>query len=115
VAVLSQTLCRKIGGKGRVAAYEFMVITSAISNLIRENKTYRINSAIQTGKKYGMQLMDDHLWELYERKLIDKDEMIEHARLPDAIEEKLAKAGGMSLKSQKSEEEKETEEEKDSE
>jgi len=116
VAVLSQTLCRKIGGKGRVAAYEFMVITSAISNLIRENKTYRINSAIQTGKKYGMQLMDDHLWELYERKLIDKDEMIEHARLPDAIEEKIAKASGMSLRSQKPEEEKETKEEgKDSE
>jgi twitching motility protein PilT len=92
LAVLSQALCRKIGGKGRVAAYEFMMVTPAISNLIRENKTYRINSAIQTGKKYGMQLMDDHLWELYKNKLIDKQEMLDHARLPDALEERAAKA-----------------------
>ena len=112
MAVLSQTLCRKIGGKGRVAAYEFMMITPAISNLIRENKTYRINSAIQTGKKYGMQLMDDHLWELYQRKIIDKNEMLEHARLPEELEEKAAKASGTSLRSQKPEEEQEGQEEK---
>jgi len=92
IAVLSQTLCRKAGGKGRVAAYEFMVVTPAIANLIRENKTYRINSAIQTGKKYGMQLMDDHLWELYANKLIDRDEMVEHARNPDFLREKAVKA-----------------------
>jgi len=92
IAVLSQTLCRKIGGKGRVAAYEFMVVTPAIANLIRENKTYRINSAIQTGKKYGMQLMDDHLWELYANKVIDQQEMVEHARQPDVIREKAIKA-----------------------
>ena len=92
IAVLSQTLCRKIGGKGRVAGYEFMYVTPAISNLIRENKTYRINSAIQTGKKYGMQLMDDHLWELYSRKLIDRDEMIDQSRNPSEIAEKADKA-----------------------
>lgn len=92
VAVLSQALCRKAGGKGRVAAYEFMMVTPAIANLIRENKTYRINSAIQTGKKYGMQLMDDHLWELYQNKIIDKREMLDHARQPDMIEERVAKA-----------------------
>jgi twitching motility protein PilT len=112
MAVLSQTLCRKVGGKGRVAAYEFMVITPAISNLIRENKTYRINSAIQTGKKYGMQLMDDHLWDLYQRKIIDRNEMVEHARLPEELEEKAAKASGTSLRTQKPEEEKEEKEEK---
>jgi twitching motility protein PilT len=89
-AVLSQTLCRKAGGKGRVAAYEFMVITPAIQNLIRENKTFRINSAIQTGKKYGMQLMDDHLWQLFERKVIDDEVLMEHARYADHIKEKLA-------------------------
>ncbi|MCH7814017.1 MAG: type IV pilus twitching motility protein PilT, partial [Planctomycetes bacterium] len=53
IAVLSQALLPRIP-KGRVAAYEFLVVTPAISNLIRENKTYRIDSAIQTGKKYGM-------------------------------------------------------------
>jgi len=97
VAVLSQTLCRRIGGKGRVAAYEFMVITPAISNLIRENKTYRINSAIQTGKKYDMQLMDDHLWRLYQEKKIDKAEMIAHARDPNQIRERLDKVTRQSL------------------
>ncbi|MCK5269512.1 MAG: type IV pilus twitching motility protein PilT [Sedimentisphaerales bacterium] len=96
IAVLSQALCRKKGGKGRVAAYEFMVITAAISNLIRENKTFRINSAIQTGKKFAMQLMDDHLWQLYNENLIDKEEMLNHAREPHEIREKLKKAGQIS-------------------
>ena len=93
IAVLSQALCRKKGGKGRVAAYEFMVVTPAIANLIRENKTFRINSAIQTGKKFAMQLMDDHLWQLYNNKLIDKEEMLSHAREPHEIRERLEKAG----------------------
>ena len=53
IAVLSQALCPLATGKGMVAAYEFMVVTPAISNLIRENKTYRIDSSIQTGKKAG--------------------------------------------------------------
>ena len=92
IAVLSQALCRRAGSKGRVAAYEFMVVTPAISNLIRENKTYRINSAIQTGKKFAMQLMDDHLWQLFQGKMIDKQEMMDHARQPDELEEKVRKA-----------------------
>jgi len=97
IAVLSQTLCRKAGGKGRVAGYEFMMVTPAISNLIRENKTYRIDSAIQTGKKHGMQLMDDHLWSLYEKKVIDKDEMIDKARNPSNLAEKAEKVAGEQL------------------
>lgn len=95
IAVLSQTLCKKIGGKGRVAGYEFMVVTPAIANLIRENKTFRINSAIQTGKKYGMQLMDDHLWELYCDNLIDKQEMLDQARDPGDLDEKASKRAGL--------------------
>ena len=91
IAVLSQTLCKRRGGKGRVAGYEFMMVTPAISNLIRENKTYRINSAIQTGKKFGMQLMDDHLWEHYSKKLIDEREMLDKSRYPEQMVEKLAK------------------------
>ena len=97
IAVLSQALCRKTGGKGRAAAYEFMMVTPAISNLIRENKTYRIDSAIQTGAKYGMQLMDDHLWSMYQDKIIDKDEMIDKARNPSDLAEKAAKETGESL------------------
>lgn len=89
VAVLSQGLCRKRGGKGRIAAYEFMLVTPAIANLIRENKTYRIDSAIQTGAKYGMQLMDDHLWRHFMQKLIDSEELVDKARRPNDMEEKL--------------------------
>lgn len=93
IAVLSQTLCRKVGGKGRVAGYEFMIVTPAISNLIRENKTFRIDSAIQTGKKYGMQLMDDHLWDLFRNKIIPMDEMMDKCRRPADMEQKLHDAG----------------------
>ena len=60
--------CRKIGG-GRVAAYEMLVVTPAIANLIRENKTFRINSAIQTGAKHGMLLLDDPLQSVEGRKM----------------------------------------------
>jgi twitching motility protein PilT len=53
------------------------VVTPAIANLIRENKTFRIDSMIQTGKKFGMQLLDDHLWSLYSRNMINAEEMID--------------------------------------
>jgi twitching motility protein PilT len=89
LAVLSQNLLPKMGTGGRVAAYEFLVITPAISNLIRENKTYRIDSAIQTGKKYGMQLLDDHLWKLYDEGTCSADECIERARNPTEVQLKI--------------------------
>jgi len=88
MAVLSQVLCKQATGKGRIAGYEFMVVTPAIANLIRENKTYRIDSSIQTGKKLGMQLLDDHLWSLYDRGKINLDEMIEKAREPGPLQDK---------------------------
>jgi len=77
-----------------VAAFEFMVVTSAISNLIRENKTYRIESSIQTGKKLGMQLLDDHLWDLYDQDKISLEELLEKARQPSAMLEKAEKKHG---------------------
>ncbi len=101
LAVLSQNLLPKLGTGGRVAAYEFLVITPAISNLIRENKTYRIDSAIQTGKKYGMQLLDDHLWKLYDEGICAAEECIERARNPSELQAKIeaklrgTTAGGM--------------------
>ncbi len=82
IAVLSQTLCPIKNAKGRVAAYEFMLVSPAISNLIRENKVYRIESSIQIGKKMGMQLLDDHLWELYETDMITLEESLDKARNP---------------------------------
>ena len=88
IAVLSQALCPLAAGKGRVAAYEFMVVTPAIANLIRENKTYRIDSSIQTGKKLGMQLLDEHLWQLYDIGKITLEEMLDKGRQPGALQDK---------------------------
>ena len=70
VAVVSQTLLPRTDGTGRVAAFEVMIATPAIRNLIREGKTYQIVSEIQTGARYGMKLLDDHLRELYEQGIV---------------------------------------------
>src|SRR5713101_7507586 len=71
--VISQTLCRKIGG-GRVAAREILLTTPAISNLIREGKTFQIPSIIQTSKQLGMLTLNDALLDLVEKKEISPDE-----------------------------------------
>ncbi len=88
IAVLSQTLIPRTTS-GRVAAFEFMVVTPAISNLIRENKVYRIDSSIQTGKKLGMQLLDEHLWNLFEQGIISPEDMLDKARHPSELKRKL--------------------------
>ena len=71
--VISQTLCKKVGG-GRVAAREILLTTPAISNLIREGKTFQIPSIIQTSKKLGMLTLNDALLELVEKKVVEPDE-----------------------------------------
>jgi len=71
--VVAQTLLKKIGG-GRVAALEVLIVTSAISNLIREGKTFQIPSLMQTGKKIGMQMLNDTLIDLIKKKTVDPDE-----------------------------------------
>src|SRR2546422_4034495 len=71
--VISQTLCKRIGG-GRVAAREILLTTPAISNLIREAKTFQIPSIIQTSKKLGMLTLNDALLELVEKKVVEPDE-----------------------------------------
>ena len=76
IAVLSQTLCPRVDQEGRVAAYEFMYVTPSIQNLIRENKVFRIDSDIQTGKKYGMQTMNDALYNLYMSKTVALEEVL---------------------------------------
>ena len=93
MAVLSQALMTRIDRKGMVPAYEFMVVTPAVANLIREAKTFRIDSAIQTGAKYGMQLLDDHLWKLYREGAISADDMIDKAKIPAQLVEKVHDLG----------------------
>ncbi len=72
-SVIAQTLLKKIGG-GRTAAWEIMVGTPAIRNLIREDKVAQMYSAIQTGQAHGMQTLDQHLKELVERGLISRND-----------------------------------------
>ncbi len=95
-AVISQVLCKKIGG-GRIAGYEIMINTTSIASLIRENKTFRINSDIQTGANLGMITMDTHLMSLFNRELITADECVEKAQDPVLMRDKLV-AGGAKLK-----------------
>jgi twitching motility protein PilT len=91
IAVLSQTLVPKIGG-GRIAAFEMMVVTSAIQNLIRENKTFRINSMIQTGAKHGMMLLDDSLFSHWHNELIAVEDACSKSNSPDDLMRRIANA-----------------------
>src|SRR5262245_20648397 len=72
--VIAQTLCKKIGG-GRVAALEVLIVTSAVSNLIREAKTFQIPSIMQVGKSVGMVTLNDALMELVTKKLVAPEEV----------------------------------------
>ncbi len=87
--IISQQLVPTIEGKGRVAAYELLVVTPAIANLIRKNETYRINSYIQTGKKLGMQLLDEHLFNLFKEGRISKEDACEKAAKVDELAKKI--------------------------
>jgi len=83
-AVISQTLCKKVGG-GRVAAHEIMMGTPAIRNLIREDKVAQMYSAIQTGQANGMQTLDQNLKELLNRGVIEQSEARKKAQNPDTL------------------------------
>lgn len=69
-AVISQTLFKRIDVKGRCAALEILICTAAVRNLIREGKTFQIPSVMQTGKKYGMQTLDDAILEYLQKGMI---------------------------------------------
>jgi len=74
-AVVTQTLCKKAGG-GRVAAREVLIASGAVSNLIREGKTFQLPSVMQTGRGYGMVTLNDALLELVRKKLVDPEEAL---------------------------------------
>jgi twitching motility protein PilT len=77
-AVIAQTLCKKIGG-GRVPALEILLCTAAVANLIREGKTYQIPSVMQTNRAGGMTTLNDALFDLVKRKLVDPEEATSRA------------------------------------
>ncbi|MCE2929733.1 MAG: type IV pilus twitching motility protein PilT [Candidatus Caenarcaniphilales bacterium] len=84
-AVLSQTLLPKKDGKGRSMAMEIMVVTPAIANLIREGKTSQIYSAIQTGRKEGMQTLESSLAELYKQGSVRIEEVLARSSKVDQL------------------------------
>jgi len=73
-AVIAQVLFKRIDRKGRVVALEILIASPAVRNLIREGKTHQIPSMIQTGKKYGMILLDDSIMDLYKKGMISAEE-----------------------------------------
>ncbi len=88
-AVISQVLLKKKDDSGRIAAFELMVSTPSIKALIRENKTHMITSDIQTGAKWGMNTLDDHLAELYNNDMISYTDLISKSQDPEAVALKL--------------------------
>lgn len=90
--VVSQTLCKRRGG-GRVAALEILLVTPPVSNLIREGKTFQIPSTMQTGKSFGMQVLNDALLELVKSKQVDPDEAYAKAVAKSEFRQQLDRAG----------------------
>jgi twitching motility protein PilT len=88
IGVVAQALLPRIGG-GRVAAYEVLIVKPGIANLIRENKIFRISSAIQTGAKYGMQLMDDALFNLWRDEKVNLEDALGIAHQPDELAKRI--------------------------
>jgi len=89
-AVISQLLLPRIDKPGRIAVYEIMINTPAIAALIRDNKTFRISSDIQTGAKHGMVTLDGYLMEKYAQGIISRDEVVTKSYDPTTILQKLA-------------------------
>lgn len=91
IGVVSQALLPKIGG-GRCAAYEILVVDAGVGNLIRENKTFRLNSVIQTGAKKGMRLLDDDLFRLWNEKKVAEEDVLAKAQNVDELAKRILNA-----------------------
>src|SRR4029077_16330487 len=89
-AVLSQLLLPRKDGKGRVAVFELMINTPSIAALIRDNKSFRISTDLQTGSKVGMIWMEAALVDLFQRGIITLEEVMTKAQDPDAVKQLLA-------------------------
>jgi twitching motility protein PilT len=92
-AVICQQLISRVERKGRVVAREVLIVTNAISNLIREAKTHQIYSAIETGARYGMFTLETSLAELVKEKLITAEEAFTKANNIESLKTKLASMG----------------------
>lgn len=88
--IISQQLLPRKDGESRVAALEILIATSAVRNIIREGKTHQLVSAMQTGSKYGMILMNNYLVDLYQKGLIEYEEAIRRAEDPKYVKRKIS-------------------------
>jgi twitching motility protein PilT len=88
-AVISQLLLPRVDKPGRVAIFEIMINTPSIAALIRDNKTFRIQSDIQTGAKFGMVTLDSYLLDKYQQGLIAREEVITKSQDPITVQQKL--------------------------
>lgn len=91
IGVICQQLLSRADTAGRVAAYEFLVATSGIRNLIREKKTFQLTSEIQTGRQHGMQLLDDHLFRLVGENKVTAEDAVAKANDPLALQKRIDK------------------------
>jgi len=89
LAVISQVLLSKKGAKGRVAAFEVMLMNPAIGNLIRKNETHKIQSTIQTSRRMGMVTLDDFLLELVQKGAVERQDALDAAQEPKDLELRL--------------------------
>jgi twitching motility protein PilT len=87
--IVSQTLIRKVGG-GRVAALEILLASDAVRAMVRENKMAQLMTAMQTGKKHGMQTLEDHLNALVAKGVITYENAVAKANAPDLIQQATA-------------------------
>ena len=113
IGVLSQTLMPRRDNSGLVAAYEMMVVTPAIQNLIRENKTYRIDSSIQTGKKDGMFLLDEMLFRLWRQGVVEKEEVLMKSQKASELSNRIMLAERGELEDEEEEEDDDDDDEDD--
>ncbi len=91
ICVISQVLLKRIDKKGRIAAFEIMVTTPSIASLIRDGKTFRITSDIQTGAKYGMNTLDSHLIQLYNEGKISYGDLITKSKDAEGVIQRIQK------------------------
>jgi twitching motility protein PilT len=89
-AVVSQVLVKRADGNGRISVFEIMVRNSAIENHIRKGETFKIPSVMQTQRRIGMQLLDDHLFELVNAGTITRETAMAYAQLPSDLNQRLS-------------------------
>jgi twitching motility protein PilT len=89
LAVISQVIMGRADKPGLIAAFEVMIMTPAIENLIRKNETFKIRSTLQTSRNQGMVLLDDYLWDLYKAGKISKESMLQKSQEPKEVQRKL--------------------------